>query len=116
MSERFVIGTSNTLDKGCGVGYVYGFQMSDYKAGSITRYNEGGAGWMVAHFVYKDEVCDAAFKQLKEKYKLVFKTTIRKNKNSGKRVYFAVFDTRGSGVPTGFEAVDSMYHTHSSYY
>jgi hypothetical protein len=102
-----VYGQTTTVDGACGVGLVYDFGHSTYYARyDPTTKNQGGAGWMCAGFIENDSLSDEMFKQLSDKYNLVYRTPTRINVNSGNPFYFAVFDTQGSGVPTGFDECD----------
>lgn len=86
----------DAMANGCGVtvwgefGYK-GFYNDRKEICNVMR-PEGGAGIHCALFIYKDPVCDEAFKELSAKYKLRYKSRVRKNRNSGNRVYFAVFE------------------------
>ena len=97
-----------TVTGACGVGVAYYFGDTDYSDYEIAGQNPGGAGWLCAGFIKDDKICDKAFGELADKYKVVFITPPRKNVNSGNDFYFAVFDTKGSGVPTGFDECDSL--------
>lgn len=101
-------GEFSTVAGACGVGVIHNFGTSNYYSAEATSRNPGGAGWLCAGFIYKNKMCDQMFKELNDKYKLVFQTPVRTNINSGNEFYFAVFDTEGSGVPTGFDAVEEM--------
>ena len=86
----------DAMETGCGVtvwgefGYK-GFSNYRHEIRNVTR-PEGGAGIHCALFVYKDPVCDAAFQELSSRFKLRYKSRVRKNRNSGNKVYFAVFE------------------------
>jgi hypothetical protein len=98
----------SVIEGACGVGVVADFdEDADGWAGdssTILSGTRGGTGLLCAGFIHKDEVCDKAFAQLSKKYKLLFKSTVRKNVNSGNKFYFAVFDCKGKRVPIGFNA------------
>lgn len=102
----------DTISGACGVGVVYDFRLINeeyfHGKGNLTLFNKGGANWLTAGFILGNETSDIAFKELSDKYKLVFKTSVRKNKNSGNRFYFCVFDTYGSGVPFGYDDCEEL--------
>lgn len=84
-----------SMEFSCGVTLWHSFGRADgwcdRHIHQITR-PEGGAGIHCALFIVGDAACDAAFKELCTKYKLRYKTRVRKNRNSGNKVYFAVFE------------------------
>ena len=104
----------STVEGACGVGVVFcfedtGVRKKDYWGSyyrSAVHQNNGGAGWVCAGFVENDPLSDEVFQQMFNKYKLVFKTPTRLNKNSSNPFYFAVFDTEGVDIPQGFDEVD----------
>jgi len=103
----------DTVEGACGVGVISCFEETNGKMTywvetpkSATACNKGGAGWICAGFVENDELSERVFQQMFNKYKLVFKTPTRLNKNSGNPFYFAVFDTEGVDIPQGFDEVD----------
>ena len=96
-----------TVPGACGVGVYEGFGIH-YGVDIATAPHEGGAGYVMAGFIYKDKLCDEAFEILNKRFKLVFKSRVRKNKNSGNKFYFAVFDTYGI-CKSGFDAVDKFH-------
>ena len=92
----------DTLSGACGVGYVEGFSYDQgfswhyrlpiYEAASPSG-TGAGANWLTAGFI-GTEVCKDAYHVLKKKYKIVFQTPIRENKNSNNDFIFCVFDTK----------------------
>lgn len=101
-------GDFRTVDGACGVGVISEFGTTKHSGPEATSRNPGGASWLCAGFIYKNDLSDKMFKELNDKYKLVFQTPVRINVNSGNPFYFAVFDTEGSGVPTGFDDIDEL--------
>lgn len=100
-----------TVNGACGVGVVYDFTFDTPSSSwsyseEITKGTKGGCGYLTAGFIHNDKLCDDAFAQLSEKYKVVFVSDLRKNVNSGNHFYFAVFDCEGTDVPIGYDAMD----------
>lgn len=98
----------STPSSTCGVGYVYDFEDvegKDYEGDytNILMGTLGGTGFLMAGFIYRDKVCTKAFRALKKKYKIVYRSPIRVNKNSGNKFYFAVFDCEGTDAKIGFD-------------
>lgn len=97
----------DTISGACGVGVVHEFsEDAEYYALEIIKGTGGGAGWLSAGFVVGNAMCDEAFALLSAKYKLVYQTPPRINKNSGNVFYFAIFDCEGAGVPIGFDEME----------
>ena len=90
-----------SLDGTCGVNLAYNFQLQKAKADRygyrygpdclIKDMESGGAGFVCAGFVDTPE-CEAAYHALCLKGKLILQTEPRKNYNSGRKFFFAVFD------------------------
>lgn len=97
----------DTISGACGVGVVHEFDESNEDwMEPITKGTRGGAGWLSAGFVVGSTLCDEAFALLSAKYKLVYQTPPRINKNSGNVFYFAIFDCEGAGVPIGYDEME----------
>lgn len=97
----------NTIGGGCGVGvYSEFYNYSRYESSlDISEApHSGGAGYLVVHFIVKDEKCDEAYKILKKRFPIVFESEKRNNVNTGNKVYFCVYDTKGK-CESGFDAV-----------
>lgn len=101
----------------CGLGYIYDFADdsddgydSDYA--DILKGTMGGTGFLTAGFISRNKLCTKVFRALKKKYKLVYRSPIRLNKNSGNKFYFAVFDCEGTDAKIGF---DDFYERNRSY-
>lgn len=91
----------HTINGSCGVGVVYHFTPDDRfgsKNAPFGQLHAGGAGWTLASFVVGNEVCDAAYKELKETFPIVYQSPVRTNVNSGNEFYFCIFD-RGEQEP-----------------
>ena len=86
-----------TLAGTCGVSLFYAF--NDYwNTGNIPSIIPGGGtGIVCAGFRHKHEVDDKVFEEMCKHGKLLFKTRVRKNRNSGNKFYFAVFDYAKGG-------------------
>lgn len=96
-----------TLAGACGVTVLSDFDRY-YSEESISNIvPEAGIGIVCAGFIHKDPVCDAAFKEMSARGKLLLKTRVRKNRNSGNKFYFAVFDFAKNGkAKYGFDDCD----------
>lgn len=91
----------------CGVGYAYHFEKDSTSWNSnILKGTPGGCGWLMAGFITRNKECKEAFKLLSSKYKLVYRSSTRKNVNSGNFFYFCIFDTRGTDAKIGFDKFD----------
>jgi hypothetical protein len=99
---------NTTLSNGCGVGQYFEFRNEQCRYGDAHDISEvpnpGGAGYLVVHFIVKDEKCDEAYKILKKRFPIVFESEKRENVNSGNKVYFCVYDTKGK-CKSGYDAV-----------
>lgn len=96
-----------TLPGTCGVSLFYGF--TDYwNTENIPDIIPGGGtGIVCAGFRYKHEIDDKVFAEMCKHGKLLFKTRVRKNRNSGNKFYFAVFDyAKGGKGKYGFDDQD----------
>lgn len=100
-----VYASHGTVHGACGVGVVWDFSNALHNKWhrTVTEMTKGGCGWICAGFIEGDKVCDEAFLQMSNKFKLMYRTPTRKNINSGNEFYFAIFDASESGVPIGFD-------------
>jgi hypothetical protein len=95
--KKILIGELETLVGACGVGILYEYAIDDDDDGVFGEVEPrefaeaGGAGWTCAGFIEAD-YCKDTWNYLTKRFKLVYKTPIRKNKNSGNDFFFAVFD------------------------
>ena len=86
-----------TLHGTCGVSLFYSFN-EDWDTANIPNIIPGGGiGIVCAGFRHKHEVDDQVFEEMCKHGKLLFKTRVRKNRNSGNKFYFAVFDYAKGG-------------------
>lgn len=86
-----------TLPGTCGVSLFYAFN-DDWAAENIPNIIPGGGtGIVCAGFRHKNEVDDMVFEEMCKHGKLLFKTRVRMNRNSGNKFYFAVFDYANGG-------------------
>jgi hypothetical protein len=85
----------NSMHGACGVGVYHCFRNERiYQWEHPIKFNaKGGAGWVTAGFVNTTQ-CHEAYKKLSKKYKLVWQSPVRRNSNSGRDFFFAVWDTR----------------------
>lgn len=77
------------LDGTCGVAVLW-----DYgnKWGSpIGDAVSAGCGWYIAGFIDNNE-CREAYDEMCGKYKLIYQSPVRLNRNSGKDFFFCIFD------------------------
>lgn len=105
-----ITANQDTLPGACGVSCLYDFRDSatyGYLMPIKKMVPEGGTGIVCAGFIYKDTNCEQAFKEMSKRGKLLFKTRVRKNRNSGNKFYFAVFDFADKGkAKYGFDDYD----------
>ena len=96
-----------TLTGTCGVSVFYSFN-NDWATENISDIIPGGGtGIVCAGFRHKHELDDKVFAEMCKYGKLLFKTRVRKNRNSGNKFYFAVFDyAKGGKGKYGFDDQD----------
>lgn len=82
-----------TLPGACGVAILVDFHRDCDECKSVDEHLGGGAEWLCSGFVENSDKSTEAFQDLCAKYKLVFRTPTRLNRNSMHQFYFAVFDT-----------------------
>lgn len=83
-----MVGAQNTLQGGCGVHNWFGFEQSYY---STFNPQLGGAKLAVACFINTPR-CRDAYKELAEKFQIVYQSSVRRNTNSGNRFFMVVYD------------------------
>ena len=82
---------SETIPGACGVANL--FQYRSYFEDEIsTIMPQGGAGWVFASFVVGCKDSDEAYADMYARWPVVYKSPVRKNKNSGNEFYFVIFD------------------------
>lgn len=91
-----------TLYGGCMMTYISAFN-SRYEGDLDDAIFGTGCGWVCAGFIKDDADSDLMFKYLEKKYKLLYKTDVRTNRNSGNEVYFAIFDITNDTNKYGFD-------------
>lgn len=90
MSERVMV---TAVPGSCGVSVLYYFEHASYVGQTSLNNISSGAGWCCAGFVNTPR-CKRVYKEMCEKYKLVYQTPVRVNRNSGRPFFFAVWDLR----------------------
>ena len=88
---------SRTLAGTCGVGLFHDFSdySWDYENYPLARAGaHGGCGWQIAGFINGDPNVKEAYHILKERYKIVMQSPIRRNSNSGHNFFFVLYDTK----------------------
>jgi hypothetical protein len=102
MSKVFV--SADTLTGTCGVGVLYDFcsyaRWSNLAADDVVP--PGGAGYVVVGYI-KNEICDTVYETLKKRWKIVFESEERVNRNSGNLFYFCVYDVTETEDKYGFD-------------
>ena len=93
---------AGTLTGGCGVGLMYSFTKDkilysdqiNIKNHDFEDYDSavGGCGWQIACFIDTKE-CAQMYKEIKERFPIVYQSPIRHNVNSDNNFFFVVFDT-----------------------
>ncbi len=67
---------------------------SDYRAFEPARLIEGGAaGFAVAAFI-ENNVCRRMYKALKKRFKIVYQSPVRVNRNTNNKFFFVIYDTQ----------------------
>ena len=97
---------AGTLPGGCGMGYVSGYRYApeihpDVIARSPWMHQRfqrvdrtpGGCGWISGAFINTPE-CREVFETLNKKHRLEYMTPVRRNRNSGRKFFFAIWDTK----------------------
>ena len=96
-----------TLPGTCGVSLFYAFN-DFWDTDNISDIIPcGGTGIVCAGFRHKHELDDKVFAEMCKYGKLLFKTRVRKNRNSGNKFYFTVFDyAKGGKGKYGYDDQD----------
>jgi len=94
-----------TVTGACGISVLYEFgygkEVSDILIG-------GGIGLVCAGFIDGNETSDKVFNEMQKRGQLLFKSPVRKNRNSGNMFYFAVFDWSAEGTAEyGFDDAEA---------
>lgn len=80
----------------CGVGVVFGFNSNDNDINRYGRPISGiparNAGFELAGFIDTPK-CKAVYKELSEKWKTVYQSPVRRNRNTGNKFFFVIYDT-----------------------
>lgn len=92
MSPVYV--NQRTLENGCGLGYIYSF--SDYKDQwsrnvKPEEVTSGGTGLFIGCFV-NTKNCKQVYEETCAAHRLVFQAPVRRNNNSGRGFFTAMFD------------------------
>lgn len=102
---------STTVAGGCGIGVFANFHVTDRygdKRDLKLAPHQGGAGYLLVHFIVGDKVCDKAYTILAKRFPIAFQSEIRRNLNSNNDVYFCVYDTKDK-CASGFAADDDYF-------
>ena len=92
--SKVVYGYRDWVEGSCGLGLVADFSVdSAWGRVVITTGKHGGCDFLQAGFIDESD-CQAAYEQLCAKYKLVYQSPVRKNRNSGNDFFFCIFDTK----------------------
>ena len=96
-----------TLPGACGVSIFYEFNNHWGTENISDIIPGGGIGIVCAGFRHKHEMDDQVFAEMCKHGKLLFKTRVRKNRNSGNKFYLAVFEyAKGGKGKYGFHDQD----------
>lgn len=81
----------------CGLDVIYGF--NGYNQDELRRYGypinrlaPRGAGFSVAGFLNTPK-CKKAYEELSEKWKTVYQSPVRVNRNTNNKFFFVIYDT-----------------------
>ena len=102
-----------TIEGACGVSVLYEFydirNSWGYPKKELAPFvPKAGCGIVGAGFIVGDEICDEAFAKMSELGELMYKTPVRKNRNSGNKFYFALFDmAKGGRAKYGFDDAEN---------
>lgn len=81
----------------CGVSVLYDFERFDYLGNPVSRElskdEAGGAGWILTGFIDTTD-CHMMYNTLCKKFKLVYQSPVRENRNSGNDFFFCIWDAR----------------------
>jgi hypothetical protein len=95
---------SEAITGACGVGILTDFSLLDddedvsyYRDELIDGFTpHGGAGFELAGFIDTD-ACRETYKKLAERFKIVYQSPVRLNKNSYNQFFFVIYDTTQQG-------------------
>ncbi len=94
-----VYGSRTTVTGTCGLGVFYDFALTNSQYTYRMRLNEmsrnRGASFAVAGFV-NTLICKQAYEELNQRFKTVYQSPVRLNRNSSKRFFFVIYDTRSA--------------------
>lgn len=76
----------------CGLGVLYGFKSTT----TAIPFFSSGTGFCVAGFTAHNR-CEKTYNEIKKKYKIVYQSPVRINRNSGNKFFFIIFDMRTEG-------------------
>lgn len=83
----------------CGLGVIHGFNSNfadiEIYGRPISTIVPQGAGFSVAGFI-KTKKCKLAYTELAKKFEMVYQSPVRKNRNTGHRFFFVIYDTTKS--------------------
>ena len=88
----------NDVSLTCGLGVVGDFSFSkseswEWNKREVLQAPEKGTGFFVAGFI-DTNVCEKAYKQLCEKYTLIYQSPVRTNRNTYNQFFFCIFDRK----------------------
>ena len=90
---RPITGFFSRVTSTCGLGLIGNFSFGNRqwatKLKDINLVNNG-IGYTVAGFV-DTKVCEKMYKHVAEKYKIVFQSPVKINRNSGRKFFFIIF-------------------------
>lgn len=87
-------GTFTELDYCCGITEFGEFELGndgDWYFDGLDYVRLGQSGLACAAFINNLE-CRTAYENLKDRFNIVFQSTVRKNKGSGNELFFVVYD------------------------
>lgn len=89
--------TEDTIEGACGVSNFYQFYPSFWgdECLNLPTVLQGGADFAFAGFINEPN-CHKVYEALCSKYKLVYQSPVRENRNSLNDFFFCIFDARKS--------------------
>ncbi len=90
-----MLANTTTLQGTCGVGLCYGFRTEGYGSNvlNLNLAANAGIGFSIAGFT-NTRICKQMYKHINSKYKIVFQSPVKRNRNSGNQFFFIVFTNK----------------------
>lgn len=73
----------------CGVGVLHSFNLNEYNVNEFPHFF-GGIGYNIAGFLDTSR-CEETYNEIKRKYKIIFQSPVKRNRNSGNKFFFIIY-------------------------